>query len=516
MKAAGNPLGANRARRAPLLVVLGLLLTACLGAPNRAGPDATPGASGPPTSVAAPPSAVASAATTTYVSHRFRVTLQIPSAWRTVLPDPDALDQTYDEPYRAADGFLRLSGLPGAGMDLDQLCAAEARRASASDGAPPSVARLQADGQPACAILPAADPAPIRTRQAALIVRYPHPFTSQTLQATFHYLLLRAERDQIGAFARTLRFAVAPQDYLESVLDYLTQYALTSDQVDWPSVRTRARRIGRNARTTVDTYAAITYAIYQLQNRHTTFAPPEQAAQPPSPYQAPTGRRVAGDIGYLNLPSFDDPQQMQAKRYATTAQARIRQIDQPAVCGWIVDLRANLGGNMAPMLVGVGPLLGEGVFGNFVYPHGKRQVLSYRAGRLLTDGVAGADGDGLLDGPAYQLTPAAPPVAVLVGGATASAGEIVLIAFIGRPNTRSFGEPTVGFTTGNAGIELFDGALLRLTTAFDADRTGTVYAGSIAPDQVIPFDPGQIGSDADPVVAGAVAWLRRQPVCSRA
>lgn len=40
-------------------------------------------------------------------------------------------------------------------------------------------------------------------------------------------------------------------------------------------------------------------------------------------------------------------------------------------------------------------------------------------------------------------------VAVLTGSRTASSGEVVAIAFRGRPRTRSFGEPTVELSTAN-------------------------------------------------------------------
>jgi C-terminal processing protease CtpA/Prc len=36
-------------------------------------------------------------------------------------------------------------------------------------------------------------------------------------------------------------------------------------------------------------------------------------------------------------------------------------MDQGNLAGWIVDLRNNGGGNMWPMLTGIGSILGEGV-----------------------------------------------------------------------------------------------------------------------------------------------------------
>src|SRR4051812_15802719 len=59
--------------------------------------------------------------------------------------------------------------------------------------------------------------------------------------------------------------------------------------------------------------------------------------------------------------------------FATCIQQQIRRIQQQikelethAPCGWIVDIRGNRGGSMWPMLAGVGPILGEGLVGEFI------------------------------------------------------------------------------------------------------------------------------------------------------
>lgn len=72
---------------------------------------------------------------------------------------------------------------------------------------------------------------------------------------------------------------------------------------------------------------------------------------------------------------------------------------------------------------------------------------------------------------------------------------------LGRPRVRTFGAPTAGLATGNVAIDLTDGAVLVLTVAREADRTGRLYGNTpIAPDQPTP-------GDAD-TLTDAVAWLR--------
>ncbi|HEX2186220.1 MAG TPA: S41 family peptidase, partial [Chloroflexota bacterium] len=265
----------------------------------------------------------------------------------------------------------------------------------------------------------------------------------------------------------------------------------------------------RHARTPADTHVAIGLAVQQLGDRHSTFLGPEavrrqqqQAAQGPKPH----ARRLEGGLGYLALPAHF-PTGDQADPYAAIAGQLVAEVDQQGTCGWVVDLRGNEGGNMWPMLVGAGPILGEGEVGAFVYPEGRREVWAYRDGQALLDGQVRAQG------PAYRLACPQPPVAVLTDGLTVSAGEAIAIAFRGRPKLRSFGEPTFGLPTANDLKVMSDGAWLLLTVARMADRTSQTYDGRIVPDEVVRAS-GTSGG-ADPVVQAAVAWLHDQPDCAR-
>jgi C-terminal processing protease CtpA/Prc len=89
------------------------------------------------------------------------------------------------------------------------------------------------------------------------------------------------------------------------------------------------------------------------------------------------------------------------------------------------------------------------------------------------------------------------PVAVLTSDKTGSSGEVVAIAFAGRPGTRSFGEPTYGFATGNEIHPLRDGYTLLLTETWTANRSGTTYPDGVTPDSI-----------TDQPLEDATAWLR--------
>lgn len=306
--------------------------------------------------------------------------------------------------------------------------------------------------------------------------------------------------------------------YLTTALDDIQRLALDSHDVDWTKLRQQAFMLAQGARTTSDTYPAIRYALSWAGTMHSfLYAPSEIPRRGPqgdlTPGEEPHGQRLASGIGYLELPHVlgsATGSNKATQRYAVLAQEAIRQADQEGTCGWIVDLRENGGGDMWPMLAGVGPILGEGTVGWFADPDGRKEIWTYSNGQAQLNGVT-------LEGVAlpYHLKRPFLPVAVLTSIYTASAGEAIVVAFRGRPDTQSFGQPTYGVPTANTSITLSDGALLVLTVAVDADRTGQTYRSSIAPDHSVVYSQEQIGSTTDPVVKAAVAWLHAQASCQR-
>ncbi len=223
----------------------------------------------------------------------------------------------------------------------------------------------------------------------------------------------------------------------------------------------------------------------------------------------PQGRRLAGNIGYIALPSGPAPGIND--EYAAIMQQLIRAIDRTPTCAWVVDLQHNQGGALDPMVLGAGPVLGDGEAGASIPAKGPPVPWSYRQG-VYRHGTYTA----VLTTP-YMLKQPFPPVAVLTSRDTASAGEAIAISFRGRAGSRSFGAATAGVPTGNTTHYLSDGAAIILTTALEADRTGHVYGLTerIAPDQLVANpEPQTIGTDADPVLRAAVAWLQTQPGCA--
>ncbi len=292
--------------------------------------------------------------------------------------------------------------------------------------------------------------------------------------------------------------------YLTHVLDLLEKEALNRSRVDWPALRERLASELPATGSTAETYPAIRAAIAALDDPHTFLLTPEDVAgafgeDAVRDAPMPAGRLVAGRFALIQLPETPGVEEAD-ERYVRAGAGIVRELDGHRPDGWIVDLRGNTGGNMYPMMTVLAPLLGDGVLGSFVNADGEHD------GRwILRDGVVHQDETPLSPLPnPYRLARPGPPIAVLTDGDTMSAAEATLIAFLGLPGVRTFGQPTGGFATGNAALELSDGAMLVLTAVREADRLGRLYGNEpIPPDQPVP--PG-----ADALTA-ATTWLSTGP-----
>lgn len=238
----------------------------------------------------------------------------------------------------------------------------------------------------------------------------------------------------------------------------------------------------------------------------------DQAADTPdSPFKIP-GRRLGtglNGVGYMELPSYGG----YPLTYPGLVHDLMRRLDQPPVCGWIIDLRRTGAGDLWSYLAAIGTILGEGDVGGFLYADETHEVWSYRAGKVLW---AGNERDeSLVQSGIYHPIRVMTPVALLTGPATIAAGELVIVAFQGRQNVRTFGEPTSGLPTLSMHTSLSDGTVVYISGAFGKDRNGKVYKGPISPDEPVNIDWAQFGTDQDPVILAAMDWLKSQPECKQ-
>lgn len=228
-----------------------------------------------------------------------------------------------------------------------------------------------------------------------------------------------------------------------------------------------------------------------------------------NPYNPPQGQRLgsgASGIGYIEL-TIESGVHLE---YAGDVQKLMRNMDKPPVCGWMIDLRLNQGGDIWSYIAAVGPILGEGELGGFEYLDGRREPWAYRNGEVFWNNEYRYESE--VDGSIYKPKRVT-PVALLTSPATRAAAELMLVAFEGRPDVRSFGEPTRGLPTLVTHTDLSDGSVLFVSGANSFDRNGTVYNGPIAPDVLVETDWSKFGTEQDPVIQAALDWLHSQSSC---
>ena len=287
--------------------------------------------------------------------------------------------------------------------------------------------------------------------------------------------------------------------YLDQLIGIMQASSINRMTIDWTALRAEVFNAAGNAQTIADTFPAIRAAIARLADGHSSYRSPSGtvifvARRSCVGSGGPSNQSVPDSIGYVSVGAFSGTS-AEAQIFADGIQNAIRNADRDGLVGWIVDLRGNGGGNMWPMIAGLGPILGEGVLGYFVNPTGVETRWEYQNGASWSGGNRVQS----VTSP-YRLRREGPRVAVLTDNAVASSGEATAIAFRQRPDARSFGAPTCGLSTANSPFPLSDGATLNLTVSTMADRTKTLYGDSVAPDEIV--------ATRDLLIARAVAWLR--------
>jgi C-terminal processing protease CtpA/Prc len=207
---------------------------------------------------------------------------------------------------------------------------------------------------------------------------------------------------------------------------------------------------------------------------------------------------------------IDTPQYLD---YLTDAHDRLSAAaNAGATCGYVLDVRRNLGGVAFPVLLPMMPLVGSGLFGTAYRPEGQAVFFGrYDAETArITGGAITGNGRLLPRTPAVLDTSL--PVAVLTSSATASMGEYSAVMLLGNPDrsVRIFGERTAGLASFLGFYTLADGGALWIARTLLTDRIGRSYLDGLTPDQPLAVDWARYATPTDPVLVAALGWLRAQ------
>lgn len=311
---------------------------------------------------------------------------------------------------------------------------------------------------------------------------------------------------------------------LDSAILRIKQISLYSSTGNWDSIQKQAYLKAENAKTVNDLKPAFEAILNALKDHHGSvlnaknystiarFTDYEHFNHPDTRVRANEIWKVVNDtaqrfeykilkdnIAYVKIvgiaPNVDIEKEAQKIRNAII-ELYTKKIDK-----WIIDLRYNGGGNMNPMMSGLGPLIGDGIVGKLMNLKGetinnweiKNGNFVYMNSQFVT----------LKNTPKFKTLP---KVAVLISKWTVSSGELVATAFKGRPNTKFFGEASGSYTTNNSWDLINNDVILSISTAIFGDRNGTIYKYNIPVDVEIPFEV-ITDKEKDNCIISAKEWL---------
>ena len=304
-------------------------------------------------------------------------------------------------------------------------------------------------------------------------------------------IIIAAALAVVMKYGPTFGFYLVPpsaETYGKNALSTIDKNGIFAGNDEWKSTYNECLKMIENAKSYDNTYDAIRKALSVGGGKHSMLMTKSESQDTTDSYDEvlPTVS-LDGDIAIIKLPDFLGTAEA-GQKYAKVAEDFIHE-NRDKIKGVVLDLRGNTGGDMGPMATAVSSLLPDG---ELVYYHYR----SYDVPVTLKNGVvsnAGTGGKSLYPDEKLNV-----PVAILTDDMTASSGEALTLCFRGLENTRTFGAPTAGYTSVNMLYNMYDGAQMYLTVAFDKARTGEIFKEtSIEPDVA-----------TDSPLEAALEWLR--------
>ncbi len=282
-------------------------------------------------------------------------------------------------------------------------------------------------------------------------------------------------------------------------IDIVKRNSIYRDSINWYTVDENLKSLGKGLKTIEDAQILNNYVIQQLRkvgDNHSFIqnkVGAQNYANGNTSQAKPESKLLANGIGYILVPGYGSINKEVGEEFAASIQTLIKNLEtENNIKGWVVDLRTNTGGNMYPMISGLGPLLDVGDLGYFMNGKNSNPWKNTKTGM------------GVKVKTPYQLKNKDNKIAVLIGPRTSSSGEMTAITFIGQKNTKLFGEPSGGYITANQMFKLSDGSNLLLATSYVADRNKKRYLERIYPDVVAKAE-----ANKDVALQAAQGWLEK-------
>ncbi|ULQ56861.1 S41 family peptidase [Flavihumibacter rivuli] len=336
------------------------------------------------------------------------------------------------------------------------------------------------------------------------------------------YLLILATCLFIGSLSVSAQVPDSVKTFVDSALNLMEQRSIYSANVNWAEMRSNVYKEIAGSKSYQDAYPSLIKAFNALGDKHgwlvfedkdyrnpdyhfdTTRINPDikaAAAKGPKVYAG----LIDNHYAYVSIPFFGGQSAEAMQGFAQKIQDSLCANIKPNTKGVIVDLRLNGGGNMFPMISGLGNLLGDGIISM------TRNNKGDTTGKTMVKGNSVIAFDTTLTscnrkcGDLSRL-----PVAVIIGPVTGSSGEALALAFKGRPAAVLVGEPTAGFVTANQGWYLpgKDNGIV-LAVDFMTDRTGKQYMEDVQPDIRVVGGDNFFNWKKDGKIKAAIDWMKK-------
>ena len=313
---------------------------------------------------------------------------------------------------------------------------------------------------------------------------------------------------------------------VDIVYDFIKSNSIHRQQVDWGVLDQQfwaTVSSAHNLNDTMNAYIAVLKALddvhsqFYLNNQYYGYwRPVDESNSPRLTGLVEKAKATTGIIidtffeekyAYVRVPGFQANGYEEVNFYAKGLRDTIDYYGHQGAKGFVLDLRLNMGGNMYPMLSGLGCLLGDGEIGYEVD---------------LTDTIVRTwyiqQGNFVLnDFPLTNLEPTSikgideMPVVILIGPVTASSGSNTAIAFKGRRNVIFMGEATAdGYTTSNGYFQFAPNFFMNFAVAYVADRNMRLYPNNVEPNVFIPGGDNFEKIMLDEKIKRALLWLRQK------
>ena len=296
-----------------------------------------------------------------------------------------------------------------------------------------------------------------------------------------YLLYLLAMLPSASCFARESNH-VKRENILQDAIQIAAKNGYNASKVDWVHVEAAALDILKSENSDAGLNAGLFFIVSKLKDGHSFYMPPRadpQLSSAPRRITKPISEVIAGGTyPILNMHAWMGGDARSVRSATEQVRRSLIEATHGGNCGLIIDFSSNSGGNMWPMVIGLLPVLSEGVLGAFENVEGLRTTIVSTGDLLLMGGKPH-----FLNFPALAVPEKKPKfIALILGQHTASSGEISVLMFKGQNNVQFFGHETAGHSSANRGFPLKNGGQMFVTTSATIDRNGDKYLGSVQPD----------------------------------